>query len=325
MKHLSIIGSRPQYPKVLDLKNHIVVDTSQHYSPNMSKAIMKDMKVKPKYFLKTQDLGVMINKAQEVIKKEEPDMVIVYGDTRSTLAGALAAKFSGKMLAHVEAGCRSGDMLQPEEVIRIIVDRISDYKFCTSIKTRNNLYNEGNVKDVYVVGDTMFDAMNKTWPIPKSKDAKTYIYMTLHRPALVDNKDALKGIFEALGASGEKIVFPCHPRTRKNLTGIKIPKNVKLIEPLPIKKNHHLMANAKKVITDSGGVQREAYWFGVPCIIPRDVTEWPELTESGWAILTGYSQERLLDAIKNFQPDPVKNKRELPEFGSKKRIADILQ
>lgn len=317
MKFMSIIGSRPQYPKVLDLKNHIIVDTGQHYSPNMSKAIMKDMKVKPKYFLGNKQI---LEKAQNIIKKEQPDVVIVYGDTRSTLAGALAAKFSGKTLAHVESGCRSGDMLQHEEIIRIIVDRISDYKFCTSLATRNNLYNEGNVQDVYVVGDVMFDAMNKTWPIPKSKDAGKYILLTLHRPALVDNKDALKDVFEAIGESGEPIVFPCHPRTKKNLP--KLPKNVKLIEPQSIKKFHKLLANAKKVITDSGGVQREAYWFGVPCIIPREVTEWPELIDSGWAILTGYSQDRLLDAIKNFKPTA---KRTLPEFGSKKRIAEILQ
>ena len=198
MRFLSIIGTRPQYVKVLDnLKNHVICDTRQHYDQDMSNVFVKQLKIRPEYNLNSTELGDMIKKCSEVITKENPDCVVVYGDTRSTLAGALATKFAGKMLAHVESGMRSHDMKQPEEIVRVIVDRISDYKFCANNYARENLRKEGILNNVFVVGDPMWDSLNKVLPIPKTKDFEKYNVLTIHREQN-DNPEFFKEVLDAL-------------------------------------------------------------------------------------------------------------------------------
>lgn len=328
MKFLSIIGTRPQYVKVLDnLDNHIIVDTRQHYDEDMSDVFVKQLKIKPKYNLGVTDLGRMFDKCTEIIVKEDPDIVIVYGDTRSTLAGALAAKFLNKTLAHVESGMRSFDFSQPEELVRVIVDRISDYRFCVNEHAKNNLYNEAVNKDVYIVGDPMWDNLKKVLPIAKTKDYEKYNLLTIHRAQNTDNESSMKNIFRALEQSGERFIFPCHPRTKRALNKfkIRIPKNIELLKPLGYKEMIKLETNAKKVITDSGGVQRESYWFGKPVIILRTETEWREIVEDGWGVLVGSSPNLILHALKNHNPNPITNPpHNIPPYGAKARIKEIL-
>lgn len=323
-RFLSVIGTRPQYCKVLDLKDHVVCDSRQHYDKNMSEIFAKELRLKPKYNLNARGLGNIYEKLVPVIQRENPDVVIVYGDTFTTLAGALAAKFCGKILAHVESGMRSGDMKQPEEVIRILVDRVSDYRFCANEYARMNLGSEGIYENVFVVGDPMWDALSKVLPVKKTKEYGTYNLLTLHRPATVDKKEPLKEIFEALEESGEKFIIPLHPRTKENIKKfkLKIPKNIEVIEPQGYKQMIQLETNAKKILTDSGGVTREGYWFSKPVIILRYETEWREIVEDGWGVLVGHSKQLILNALKTHNPKHPP--RYVPEFGAKVKIAELL-
>lgn len=327
MKFLSIIGTRPQYIKVLDnLENHVVCDTRQHYDEDMSDVFIKQLKIKPKYNLNTTELGDMIKRCVDVISKENPDTVLVYGDTRSTLAGALAAKFTGKLLAHIESGMRSYDMKQPEEIVRVTVDRIADYKFCANKYARENLRKEAILDNVFVVGDPMWDSLNKVLPIPRSKDYEKYNVLTIHREQN-DNEVFLGEVFSALEESGERFIWPIHPRIKRSLKkyGLKPPKNVELVKPQGYKEMIKLMTNCKKVLTDSGGVQREAYWFSKPVIILRWETEWNEIIEDSWGVLVGGRKQAILEALKNFNPTPLKNKPKfIPEFGAKEKIKELL-
>ena len=327
MKFLSIIGTRPQYIKVLDnLLNHIVVDTRQHYDKDMSDVFVKQLKIKPKYNLNCTELGDMIERCKEVIGRENPDVCVVYGDTRSTLAGALAAKFAGKTLAHVESGMRSYDMKQPEEIVRVIVDRVSDYKFCANNYARENLRKEGIYNNSFVVGDPMWDSLNRILPVPKSKDYERYNILTIHREQN-DNEPFLKEVFSTLEESGERFIWPIHPRVKRSIKkyGLKIPKNIEVIKPQGYKEMISLITNCKKVVTDSGGLQREAYWFSKPVIILRWETEWNEIVEDGWGVLVGGRKDLILDALKNHNPTLVTNKPKfIPAYGAKAKIAELL-
>jgi UDP-N-acetylglucosamine 2-epimerase len=328
MKFLSIIGTRPQYIKVIDnLSNHVIADTRQHYDEDMSDVFIKQLRLKPKYKMGAETLGDIYEKSCEIIKKENPDVVLVYGDTRSTLGGALAAKFCKKTLAHVESGMRSGDITQPEELNRIIVDRISDFKFCANDYARRNLVNEGLGGEVYVVGDPMWDNLKKVLPMPKSKDSGQYNLITIHREQTVENPESLKNIIGALEESKQRFIFPAHPRTRRALSKfkIKIPKNVELIKPQGYKEMIKLETNARKILTDSGGVTREAYWFLKPLIILRTETEWGEIVEDGWGVLVGCQKNIILYALENHHPNVAINKPKYwPSYGAKDRIKDIL-
>ena len=327
-KYLSIIGTRPQYMKVLEnLKNHVVCDTGQHYDKDMAGSFTKILKVKPKYVLKETELGPMYEKCLKVIEKENPEIVIVYGDTRSTLAGALAAKFMNKTLAHVEAGMRSYDITQPEELVRILVDRISDYRFCSSEIGRLNLIKENLTDGVHVVGDPMWDSLKRVLPIPRSKDYEKYDLLTLHRAVNTDSPFNIKSIFEAVGEGGFRTIFPIHPRTAKALKKykIKVPKNIEVIPPQNYKKMIALEAGSRKILTDSGGVQREGYWFFKPVIVLRNETEWQEIVDDGWAVLTGANKLAILKALQNHNPHPIRNKPHfIPDYGAKERITQAL-
>src|ERR1041384_6121278 len=325
-RFLSIIGTRPQYIKVLDnLPNHVVVDTRQHYDENMSDIFIKQLKIRPKYNLNCKELGDMIKKCSEVIGRENPDIVIVYGDTRCILAGALSAKFANKTLVHVESGMRCRDISQPEELVRIIVDRISDYRFCTNEFARQNLINESIRENVHVVGDVMWDALSKVLPIKKTQDYEKFNLLTLHRAVNTENESGIRNIFQAIEESEERFIFPIHPRTKKLIRKFKIsiPKNIELLPPQGYKEMVSLETNAKKIVTDSGGVSREAYWFMKPLIILRNETEWMEIVADGWGILVGTNKALIVKALKDHNPHPLKNKPNyIPQFGAKERIKD---
>lgn len=324
---MTIFGTRPQWSKIIGLPNHILVHIGQHYDYEMDGIFSKEMKIKPKYNIKETKLGLMYEECLDIIKKEDPDIILVLGDTRSTLAGALSAKFAGKILAHVESGLRSGDMKQPEEIIRVLVDRISDYRFCPNEFARLNLVSEAIIDNVYVVGDPMWDNLTKVLPIPKTRDFCRYNLLTIHRPQNTDNKEALKSIFEALEESMQWFIFPIHPRTKEAVKkfNLKIPPNVEVIEPQGYKEMISLETNASKILTDSGGVQREAYWFGKPVIILRWETEWKEIVDDGWGVLVGSDKRLILKALKEHNLHPALNKQNfIPPYGAKETIKTIL-
>jgi UDP-N-acetylglucosamine 2-epimerase len=325
IKIITVVGARPNFLKIDPELKQTILHTGQHYSFNMSESFFGELKLKkPKWNLKCKgnDVGKMIDKMRPIFKKEKPDLVIVIGDTHSTVAGAMAAVYEGIKVAHVESGLRSHDMQMPEEINRVIVDRISTIKFCPNAESENNLKKEGIRNGVYIVGDPSLDTFLRFIPIPKGKDYKKFILLTLHRNFNADNVKVIKEIFSAIAESGERVIFPIHPRTEKNIKAfkIKIPRNIEVIKPQTYKGILQLISDAKKVITDSGGIQREASWMNTPVIILRDETEWKEIITSGAGILVGNNKERILEAIRSFSTLMVG----APMHGANKRIRDIL-
>ena len=275
-KILTVIGTRPQYIKLDKNLDQIILDTNQHYSNGLQNDLFfKELGLpKPDYELGETKLPNMIKKIISVIKKEKPDIVQVFGDTRSTLAGAIAAHEMNVPIAHVEAGMRCGRRDMPEERIRIIVDHMSAWLFCPTITAMKNLEEERIRENVFLSGNVMFDTFSACCPVAKRKDHGTYSYLSIHRQETVESKVRLEGIMEGV-AGDEKIIFPAHPRTVKQLELFKIaiPKNVKIIKPMKYKDNINLISGARRVLTDSGGVQNEAYWMLIPCGILRPETK----------------------------------------------------
>jgi UDP-N-acetylglucosamine 2-epimerase len=272
---------------------------------------------------------------EEVILKDKPDTLLIYGDTNSTLAGALAATKLGVPVAHVEAGLRSYNRSMPEEINRVVADSLSTLLFCPTSVAAANLQREGITAGVHIVGDVMYDAV--LWAVEHSgNDAssilsrlgltnKGYLLATIHRASNTDDLANLSAIVSALNASGEKVVFPVHPRTRKALdaAGIAMGDNVVAIEPVSYLEMLALEGHARAILTDSGGVQKEAFWLAVPCITMRDETEWVETVEYGWNTLTGTNQDNILAALQ--APPPAAAPPQIYGDGhAAERIASIL-
>ncbi|HOS68413.1 MAG TPA: UDP-N-acetylglucosamine 2-epimerase (non-hydrolyzing), partial [Methanoculleus sp.] len=314
MKIVSIVGARPQFIKCAPVsrelrKEHkeILVHTGQHYDHGMSAVFFEELAIpEPDYNLGIgsgthgRQTGAMLGAIEDVLEKEEPEIVLVYGDTNSTLAGALAAAKMHVPVAHVEAGLRSFDRRMPEEVNRVLTDHASDILFCPTATAVRNLAAEGVTEGVFLVGDVMVDAMNHNRTVAEERsrileDAGVrpgeYLVVTVHRPSNTDSRENMAAIIGALGEAGVPVVFPVHPRTRKFLLGYDLlaamPENIRITEPLGYLDMLRLMAHAKKILTDSGGVQKEAYMLGVPCITLRENTEWVETVEAGWNVLVG--------------------------------------
>jgi UDP-N-acetylglucosamine 2-epimerase (non-hydrolysing) len=320
MKIVSIVGARPQFVKCAPLsrelrKYHteIIVHTGQHYDPELSDIFFKELEIpEPDYNLNIgsgnhgAQTGEMLAKIEEVLLIEKPDLVIVFGDTNSTLAGALAAVKLHIPVAHVEAGLRSFDRSMPEEINRVVTDHLSDLLFCPTQTAVNNLANEGITNGVHLVGDVMVDVLEYYRMIAQTKskilerlnlDPKKYIVLTVHRPANTDYCENMEAIISAVAESGKQTAFPVHPRTRKYLQeyGLwdTLPSSIIITEPLGYLDMICLMSNAEKILTDSGGMQKEAYILGVPCITLRDTTEWVETLEGGWNVLGGAEKEKI--------------------------------
>jgi len=318
MKIFTVVGARPNFIKLDPNLPQTIIHTGQHRDYRMSTIFFKGMNLPaPTFTLGCSDIGKMIDKLRALFSREKPELVIVIGDTNSALAGALAASQENIKVAHVEAGLRSHNIIMPEEKNRIIIDRISTVLLCPNQNAALNLLKEGIKDGVYVVGDPLFDAMGHFTPIKKSKNYQQYILLTTHRDFNVDNKAKLQDIFDACEASGESFICPLHPRTKKMMmeNNITLPARMKFIEPQGYKQMLSLISNAKKVVTDSGGVQREAFWMNVPIILLRDETEWLEIVNKGAAILVGTDKEKIMHAIKNFKgvvnsaPEPNANER----------------
>jgi UDP-N-acetylglucosamine 2-epimerase (non-hydrolysing) len=325
MKIVSIIGARPQFIKCAPLSrairkdySEIILHTGQHYDAEMSSVFFNELHIpEPDYNLSIgsgshgEQTGRMLMGIEEVLLKERPELVIVYGDTNSTLAGALAASKLNIPIAHIEAGLRSFDRTMPEEINRILTDHVSDMLFCPTKKAVINLETEGIQKRVYDVGDVMMDAILYNQKLSQESSilddlgltSKDYLLTTIHRASNTDKKENLSSIIKALKGSCENIVFPVHPRTRNYLKQYGLweqaNKSLTLIPPVGYLDMLKLMANAKKILTDSGGVQKEAYMLKVPCITLRDTTEWVETVDAGWNSLVGADYQQILDAIRN--------------------------
>ena|SRR3990167_3529637 len=306
MKIVSIVGTRPQFVKVdPSLPNQEIWHVGQHYDYVMSQSFFEELKLpKPKYNFgcKGNEIGKMIDRITKQLKKDKPDMAIVYGDCHSSLAGALAAAYQNIKLVHIEAGLRSGDRRMPEEINRVLIDKLATVRICPTFYSEKNLIAEGLKDNNYVCGDPMFDAFLRYIPIKRSKDWRRYILVTIHRNINVDDKINLQAILEALKESKEKFVLPLHPRTKKNIEmfGLEVPKNIKILPPQKYGKMLSLISNARKVVTDSGGVQKEAYWMNIPLILLRTETEWVDIIARGAGVLVGTDKDRIKEAIRDF-------------------------
>jgi UDP-N-acetylglucosamine 2-epimerase (non-hydrolysing) len=324
MKVVSIVGARPQFIKCAPVshelrKEHeeILVHTGQHYDPEMSEVFFEELQIpKPDYHLDVgsgshgKQTAAILERVEDVLIQEVPDFVIVYGDTNSTIAGALAAAKLHIPVAHVEAGLRSFDRTMPEEINRVVTDHISDLLLCPTRTAMDNLVKEGIINGRYIVGDVMVDALRHNTGIAEKKSRiieklglkdGDYYVATVHRPGNTDEQKNLTAIVEALKESGKTVVFPVHPRTKKYLHSYglwdSLAENILCIEPLGYIDMLHLMKHAKKILTDSGGIQKEAYVMGVPCITLRENTEWLETLNGGWNVLVGADKHRILKAI----------------------------
>lgn len=324
MKILTIVGARPQFIKSAVVSRAVqkynennnnkieemIVHTGQHYDENMSRTFFEELHIpKPKYNLGVgsgshgKQTGEMLAKIEEVIIEEKPDLINVYGDTNSTLAGALAASKLHVDVIHIEAGLRSYNMNMPEEQNRILTDHISTYLSCPTETAIKNLSAEGiydgkklannRVINVTNTGDVMYDAIIYNRVLAKEKSnklkelelkPKEYILGTIHRAENTDDKSKLSSIIKAFSEVGSKVIIPLHPRTRKLINGFGIEPggNIRFIEPIGYLDMILLEENASFIVTDSGGVQKEAYFLKTPCLTVRNQTEWVETVQSGW-------------------------------------------
>lgn len=353
-KILTIVGARPQFVKAAVLSRNILsrigveeilVHTGQHFDDNMSEVFFREMGIpKPTVQLNINGMshgkmtGEMMMALEEILLNEKPDIVVVYGDTNSTLAGALVASKLHIPIAHIEAGLRSFNMEMPEEINRIITDRISKWLFCPTETAVNNLKVEGyeNFDDVhlYQVGDIMLDAVNfylkslkdKASYLPDLPDE--YILCTVHRQENVNKLERIKNIISAINDVHQNIypiVLPLHPGTAQRLKKMDIKFNCITIDPVGYFDMLRLIKNSQLVMTDSGGIQKEAYFMNKGCVTLRDQTEWTELVGHKVNILAGADPQEILSSVKYFANHDIDNSKKLYGDGDAgRRILDIL-
>jgi UDP-N-acetylglucosamine 2-epimerase len=314
-----------------------MIHTGQHYDPNMSDIFFEELTIpKPDVNLEigsgshAEQTGKMLLGIEKVLEKERPDWTLVYGDTNSTLAGALASAKLHIRVAHVEAGLRSFNRMMPEEINRIVTDCISDLLFAPTPTAVTNLEKEGRSAATFLSGDVMYDSLlfykelilknPESYKIPGLP--QEYLLATVHRAENTDNPDHLRNLFSAFGDAGMTVILPIHPRTRKIIADtITVPSNVKIIDPVGYLEMISLTLHAVKVLTDSGGLQKEAYFLGKPCITLRNETEWIETLHDNWNCLTGTDPQKIIRAIR--MPAPVSTRNS--SFGNGEATSLILQ
>ena len=339
MKLLTVLGARPQFVKAAavsrvigdlaasrptgshDSIDEVIVHTGQHYDPMMSDVFFDELGIPhPAHRLDVgsanhgEQTGEIMRRLEPIVLAERPDVLLVYGDTNSTLAGALVAAKLGITIAHVEAGLRSFDRAMPEEINRVVTDHVSDLLLCPSDTAISNLSNEGITRGVNLTGDVMHDVLLHTVSTlgDSSRVASRlglrsdrYAVATLHRASNTDDPARAAAIFAALAelaSDGMDIVFPVHPRTRAMVTDAGLPAGVHVIDPVGHVDMIGLVSGAAAVITDSGGLQKEAAWLGIPCITARNETEWVETVECGWNVVVGTDTKRIVDCVRNARP-----------------------
>ena len=317
MKVLTVVGNRPQFIKSGPLSaalaaagiEEVGLHTGQHWDADLSDVFYEDLGLpQPRYRLDlhTADADAMRPRIREAIDRERPDWTIVFGDTNSTRAGTEASGDAGVPVAHIEAGLRSGDLSMPEEHNRIAVDAAAALLLCPDERSRETLLAEGVGGRIEVVGDVMADACFRFEPIARERStvlrrheltAGGYIAATIHREANV-RAERLARIVDGLGRIGERVVFPAHPRTRATLNALgDLPANVEILSPLGYLDMAALVSQARALVTDSGGLQKEAYWYGVPCVTARPSTEWKDTVELGANVLVDDDPDKLAGAV----------------------------
>ncbi len=329
-KITAIVGARPQFIKAAVVSRAIaehnkksddckivekIVHTGQHYDENMSEVFFDELQIPhPAVNLEVGSgshgwqTGVMLERIERVLMEQKPDWVLIYGDTNSTMAGALAAVKLHIPVAHVEAGLRSFNRQMPEEINRVVADRVSSLLFCPTDTAMRNLLSEGITEGVYQVGDVMYDSVlfnanladqSSTIMHQLGLRSKSFYLATIHRAENTDDRERMDGILSAFERTDRLVILPMHPRTRKILGSelAKISTNIRTIDPVSYLDMLMLEKNACLILTDSGGVQKEAYWFRVPCITLRDETEWVELVEAGCNRVVGAEPEAILAAV----------------------------
>ena len=328
MKILHIIGARPQFIKAAMVSKawnqsgeEAILHTGQHYDENMSRLFFDELGLpEPTINLgagggsHAEQTSRMLTGIDDYLEKRNPDWVIIYGDTNSTLAGALCAAKRLIKTAHVEAGLRSYNRTMTEEINRVVSDTLANLLFCPTIKAVENLKAEGISKGVFNTGDVMADGLFYFLKLAEEKSAiltkfgltpKKYGLATLHRSGNVDARDNLAAILNGFEQINLPILFPVHPRTHKmlNLFGLVVPDNVQMIEPLGYLDMLMMEKNADCILTDSGGIQKEAYLLGTRCITLREETEWVETVTAGWNCLTGADSSKIAARFHNFKPE----------------------
>lgn len=327
MRIVSIVGARPQFIKASPFlraarREHesVLVHTGQHYDDNMSDLFFRELDLPaPDFHLGVgsgphgAQTGAMLASLERVIVGTKPDWAVIFGDTNSTLAGALAAVKLNIPVAHVEAGLRSFNRRMPEEINRVVADHLSELLFCPSETAVRHLAAEGRTRNVYLTGDVMREAYaiasvrarrDSTVLEKLGLTERQYLLATVHRAENTGDQSRLRNILRAFAGLDETIVFPVHPRTRAALNGVngRLSGNVRLIDPVGYLDITRLQLGARAILTDSGGLQKEAYWSGVPCITLREETEWSETVDAGWNVLTGADSARIVSAVKTFTP-----------------------
>lgn len=345
---LSVVGNRPQFVKSAPLSlalrergvEEIVLHTGQHYDPELSAVFFEELELaSPRYRLEAgsgthgEQTGRMLPGIEAAVVEERPDAVLVYGDTNSTLAGALASAKLLVRVAHVEAGLRSFDRSMPEELNRLLVDQLSTLLFCPTDLAVRNLAREGIVEGVHRVGDVMYDANLRLAPLARERSSALqdagvepgrYLVLTLHREANVA-PEPLSRVAEALAGLDEPVVFPAHPRTRAALEegGDSLGEHVRVLPPVGYLDFAALASQARVILTDSGGVQKEAYWYGVPCVTLRTTTEWVETIETGWNRLVATDADAIGAAVREAAPGAT-HPDLYGDGRASERIADLL-
>lgn len=345
----SIVGARPQFIKAAPVSRALaghfderLIHTGQHYDYGLSEIFFAEMGLPaPACNLGIgsgshgEQTGQMLIALERTLAEMRPDWVLIYGDTNSTLAGALAAAKAGLPLAHVEAGLRSFNRAMPEEINRLVADHLATLLFCPTEAAVQNLEREGIREGVHLVGDVMYDAFLYNLAAARARSDVLrrlgirrggYALATVHRAGNTDDAGNLGGIFTALGRLPIPVILPLHPRTRKLLAqfDISIPANVSVLDPLGYLDMLILEENAECILTDSGGIQKEAYLAGVRCLTLREETEWVETVEAGWNRLTGADPERILSAYVDWRP-PAERPPLYGDGHAAEKIRDLLR
>jgi UDP-N-acetylglucosamine 2-epimerase len=333
MKILTVVGARPQFIKAAPVSralqaagiDEFLVHTGQHYDANMSQIFFDELGIpRPDINLGVgsgshgRQTGEMLIRLEEVMMTERPDWALVYGDTNSTIAAALAAVKLHIPIAHVEAGLRSFNRDMPEEHNRVLTDHCADLLLCPTQTAVDNLSNEGVTRGVHLTGDVMYDAALMFGQQARRQsdvlsrlglESKGYLLATIHRPHNTDYPERLAGILDAFGQLDAPVILPIHPRTRKKIADLGLDvdelaaRGVRIIDPVGYLDMLLLEQNARLILTDSGGIQKEAYFFQIPCITLRNDTEWWETVDAGWNVLVGWDADKLVEAVHTLAPE----------------------
>lgn len=350
MTILTVVGARPQFIKAAVVSHALkeaglheaLVHTGQHYDADMSDVFFGELGIPaPTHNLEVgsgshavQTGAMMTGLERLVAGPDRPDIIMVYGDTNSTVAAAMVAAKASIPLAHVEAGLRSFNRAMPEEINRIVTDRLSDWLFCPTQTAVDHLASEGMTRGVVMNGDVMLDATRffaaraqEQRPLSSLTDLESgaYYLATVHRAENTDDPARLAAIFETLGKLDAPVLLPLHPRTRQKVASMDLSSSIHILSPVSYLAMLTLISNSRSVLTDSGGLQKETVWLGKPCITLRDETEWTETLERGWNVLVGASPKAILDAVQSRPQGDPPAFGEAPEGTASSMIADTLK